>query len=1393
MLSKSFVLLFMCLCTPKRILSLPDHHEIYVDPKNQDSVDNSTCYTLGRKLPCADFNFALAFPGRTRSTTFFLSSAVTHYLRNDSNTTVLNGASSVAFHGDNGTAVVECMDGAGLAFLNSTNIAFNGVSFQKCGAWRDSTSRDFSSNSFQLMRIRVGLYFYNCRDVTMVNMSVLNSTEAVGVVMYSTAGVNNISRSQFDSNRISESNKNESGGGGFAVEFNYCKPGDNSCNETNHQTENNKNAIYIFEHCSFSNNRAVDQSGHDQKGFSILPHNETHSALGGGGGFTLYFKGNATNITITLRDCTFHHNHATWGAGMFVVFADSSIQNFVNVSHGSFSDNHCYHTESNRSSSGGGVYAESVVYYTEWLDKMYQKNSVVVKHCVFSSNIAILGGAVSLAYHHQPFSHKHQLFQVNVSRCSFFHNSARLGSAVSINNDHHFTLGELGTVFFDTCYFFHNTIAYVNTTRPYSVGVGAVYISEVSVTFLGYMYFFRNNGTALAIAGTSVVFSTNASVTFSYNHGSSGGAIALLGAATLVVGKNTRFIFKKNSATLYGGAIYNNYIGKEDLRSSVKCFLQYTDPFEMQEKWKASFQFIGNKAGKLGQSIFSSTILPCLWLDGYRTDVEAVSKVFCWNDSTWVYENSSCSEEINTYPLVFDFTNASHVIFPGHKFQLNIQALDDLNHDVSNETVYTAVSNTSSFEVDPGYTYISGGDVVVTGLKEQHLTLELNTANTRDWHLQLHLTMERCPPGFKASEEDDASKRVCSCLGGESLYSFSGNLLCDRENLVSKIRNGHWIGYVPAVGNSTLFVGATSLLYNYTSEDFYPIAKTFEELDRDQCRPFHRTGPLCGECIEGYSTAVNSYNYECVPCTSNTTNLAANIAAYIGLTYLPYLMVFIAIIYFDVRLMSGPLVGFILYAQLIGSGVVDLTENSISYNIVGDFLPKMQRAYKIAYGVFNLNSLSELMDPFCVHENFSALDVICLDYAVAVFPLLLILVIHFLSPLKSLRLRRKLRGIRDTTKALQRSRDGKGRSLIHPFAGFIYLSYTKFALTSTKLLSTTSPITKDGSNPSGIRLVYYAGQYYFGQKEYILPYGLIAIAMFIVFAVFLPFLLLGPLDFMNWLTDKPRFSFLNKYWPSVRINIYLDAFRGCYHSNRRFFTGIYFVFRLVAFVIFAFSPNELINRVWQLAFLIVLIILVAKYSPYQVAFLNNLDILIFFTASVTHLISIYLDIKQISNVHNGYPFQVYTFGLIVIWLPMLYFLLYMCWLVVHNHWIYRYTSDRLQPLTNCLSKLFGSSGTEEERRPLLNPARGRMRIEINDDGLSDASLFERAEETSRYRPPPRKVTVTVASAGGHPGTTEECGTGSSGIATGESNGSNIESSIPSNIQVTSTGTYNHCD
>ena len=548
-----------------------------------------------------------------------------------------------------------------------------------------------------------------------------------------------------------------------------------------------------------------------------------------------------------------------------------------------------------------------------------------------------------------------------------------------------------------------------------------------------------NRGSALAVIGTQVVLMDNSSLVFNGNTGSRGGALSLLGVASFVIGKNTELLFTNNTASLFGGAIYNSYIGREDFRSSDKCFLQYIDPFSHPQEWQTYIKFVNNSAGKLGNSIYSTTILPCSWTDDLNTDINIIRNIFCWNESNWIYENSTCSDEIYTNPLSISTDYHTSVIYPGYPFHLNVTAWDDLNHNVTKETIFTAVtSDVSTAQVDPEYAYIADGYLSVSGKENQNLTLELDVAGFRDWHLELSVAMQKCPPGFKPADNLTTSEITCECLGDDVQYTYRRNLYCDKPNLKSKIRNGYWIGYIPNIDSNSLLMGATSLPYRVSIGYFSPLPQSYEELDSEQCLPFYRTGPLCGECISNYSTAINSYNFECTLC-DNSINKVGNAFLYIFLTYLPYLVMISVIIYFDLSLMSGPEAGFILHAQLVGAGVLELTKNSGSYIKDSYILNGLQKSYRIVYGIFNLNSWALVMPPFCVGEGFSALDVLLLDYVAAVFLLLVIIIALITQCIYDRKIKRESKLKKTLSKY-------KRWSPVNPFIAFLYLSYTKFTL-----------------------------------------------------------------------------------------------------------------------------------------------------------------------------------------------------------------------------------------------------------------------------------------------------------------------------------------------------------
>ena len=175
-----------------------------------------------------------------------------------------------------------------------------------------------------------------------------------------------------------------------------------------------------------------------------------------------------------------------------------------------------------------------------------------------------------------------------------------------------------------------------------------------------------------------------ASTCFIGNKGLLGGGISLLGAAYAFVGESTDMIFVDNYATLYDGAIYNEYTSREDLKSNINCFIRYKIPFTDPLKWTAKFYFFNNTANKKGHSIYSSAIHPCSY---GNSDVH---QIFCWNSTYWKYENATCEDQIHTQTQSFTLQDGKIMVYPGHGLNLLIVAQDDLGHNVTNDSDYYA-------------------------------------------------------------------------------------------------------------------------------------------------------------------------------------------------------------------------------------------------------------------------------------------------------------------------------------------------------------------------------------------------------------------------------------------------------------------------------------------------------------------------------------------------------------------------------------------------------------------------------------------------------------------------------------------------------------------------------
>ena len=535
--------------------ALQYNHEIKIDPRN--GTDSENC--IKGDTSCSTLKFS--FSEKESYTKYILTSGV-HSL--SSFDAMFKGLTTLAFIGNNST--IQCND-SGFAFLNVANILFSGITFSKCSAKRKSTSRDYGA---KVAYFHVGLYFYECVNVTMEYVEVSDSPSATGVVMYDTSGNNKVTNSVFKNNRLKQpldnSTSAQEGGGGFYVEFTYCNLSQPSCNDSDPEKAIT-NAIYSFKSCKFMGNVANDSVTSTY----IIPRHNDHRAFGRGGGLSIFVKGNSSANTFDISDCLFSNNSALWGAGLFVEFHDTAFSNTVNLFNSIFTDNVCPYTADSGTAGGGMrighyIYGESETPgYGNWIN---------LEKCLFANNRALNGGGLSVSATPQAnITNAKQLSWITIMNTSFTLNIGRLGSAIHVDRFQLITTGQILNITIEDCRFLNNSVKFLpsNYTGAYQIGIGTIFVHNVPMYFLHSVNFVNNTGSGLAVAVGEANF-CDCLANFVGNTGNYGGGIALLGEAYIKVNNRTAMTFINNSATVHGGGIYNKYISRENLEYLCSMF-----------------------------------------------------------------------------------------------------------------------------------------------------------------------------------------------------------------------------------------------------------------------------------------------------------------------------------------------------------------------------------------------------------------------------------------------------------------------------------------------------------------------------------------------------------------------------------------------------------------------------------------------------------------------------------------------------------------------------------------------------------------------------------------------------------------------------------------------------
>ena len=500
---------------------------------------------------------------------------------------------------------------------------------------------------------------------------------------------------------------------------------------------------------------------------------------------------------------------------------------------------------------------------------------------------------------------------------------------------------------------------------------------------------------------------------------------------------------------------------------------------------------------------------------------------------------------------------------------------------------------------------------------------------------------------------------------------LNGVVECDSTTHRTHLKSCYCMSYIEP-SNSTV-VGAclyTCFSWIGTTEHglghiLLPLSTS--QLSDQQCGYVNREGLLCGSCKNGFSPTVYSYDLRCVnstECSNNNMWVKYIIVGFLSLT-----VFYIIVIIFRISATSPKMNGFVFVCQLMSAPlllralVLDQHLHPNNSLFVGVMV------YSSITGIWNLDFFRMVYSPFCLNPHTGTLQVLALDYVVAIYPLVLIGLTYALVELHDNNFRIIVWIWKPFHKCfvLFRRQWDIRTSLIDAFATFLLLSYAKLLSVSFDILYPT-PIYNESGKPLNKSYLYFdATVEYFGKEH--LPYAITAIVVLLVFIIICPLLLLClyPCRCFQKCLNHCRLQ-------CHMLQTFMDAFQGCYKDGTngtrdcRYFAGVYLVVRIASFSAFAVSLPSLYFPIASVIF-VTFALLTLLVQPYRSRVYNVVDTVFVFTlvlgcfgGSVS--ISMYTEINYLRPVFILLYFLTLVIALFFPHIYMTGLLLY--WLLVHK-------------------------------------------------------------------------------------------------------------------------------
>lgn len=1288
------VSLFSYLCaTIALYTSCVSCHIIHVN--NENGSDIEECLTNSSVFcPCASLEYAVS---GLRNLSQILLSGGTHSIEHTINISALHNISLSGMSADRpGSAsgsIVHCQNGSntGLKFVSVSDLHISKLVFMNCGSLSASTTR--GENFEVISQVRIVALILNSTDIYIESTAFIDN-RGIGLALFDTSGLISVLNSDFSRNSVPQEEKHTySGGGGLYIEHTYCSPGLLDCNFQDNPFSSN--STVVISNCRFAHNLATTLP----RASSTLVHQEKTISrrLGQGAAISLTLKGRSYGNNITISDCFFEGNLARYGGAVNVNFQDHATKNRLLFQHCWFVDNHA-------EDGGGGLFVGIFFYEGDTV----VGNHIQLENTNFASNTGAYGGGAHFAISQMRDSNLVPN-SISFSRCSWKYNSAKLGGALLFVPEawNTFTDGSLPIPLFQSCSFTGNWISTsaVDSSNSSTLSTeGVVFSSTISMNFTRTIEFENNQGTALSIAGGSVNILDNTSAVFRSNSGTRGGALALLDFASLRLFPGSEVLFKYNTATEYGGAIYASSHNDLNFYFSRSCFIRYSNLRTPTQDWDTRIRFEKNFVGQSylttesdcdplshmciaynpkpvrlphvkdsstanqnkGSSIYAESVQPCKRAadtTGTFTPTNEhmfPSDVFEFDEYCNITDDPFCGIGTTADSLVVGNLDSNRMLTmaPGEKKPLLLEVKDELNRSVY-AVVSVSVSDSTDpeqrYQLDRSSLYVTDDTVQVNGRINETFEITFSTNGPKQVSITVNAQLTSCPPGLVY----DNSSIKCICSATTDNQRFVGITKCSVDSFRGLLNSGYWAGCSDELENETLLTAECPLGYcrSGNTKPFYVLPGICEQLDSFLCGPQKRSGSLCGKCEANHSVFFHSQRFNCHKC-----NYGYGILYYILSELVPVTLLFLCIISFNIHLTSGTWNSVILYAQIIDCFQV----NSLQLFEPPRGILELTSIYQFIFGWFNFDffKFDDYLS-FCIWNGMTVLDVLAFKYVTTGFALslLILLILCF-----------KCECWGKCEAAWMQCQRAIGTSqhrhswIIHGISAFLVLSYAQCTKVSFQILTSVHLI---GKNHKAVKRVVFLS----GDVEYFslahLPYAIPALLVLIVTTIPPIILLLYPLknsigsrnlDRLQWLCTSVNV----KCWSVISMNRFkplIDSFQGCFKDRYRYFAGLFFIYRFLMSLSFSLSTNAVTLYITLEVLLIAMFTLHAWAQPYERRFYNLLDTFMFANLAIVNALSIY-NFYWTNYSSNTTDLTVsLAFQTILIYLPILY-LVVMCFFLI---------------------------------------------------------------------------------------------------------------------------------